>query len=64
MFLVDLFNVIINFWIMVSVRILFRSHLDKKFLAFSMNEAYELISEYDSSNIVSVHIYPNYHGNE
>lgn len=45
---------------MVSVRIVLNSYEDKKFLVFSMNEALELIREYDSSNIISIHIYPNY----
>lgn len=45
---------------MVSVRIVLNSYEDKKFLAFSMNEALELIREFDSSNIKSIYIYPNY----
>ena len=45
---------------MVSVRIVLDSHEDKKFLAFSMSEALEVIREYDTSNIISIHIYPNY----
>lgn len=43
---------------MVVVRIRFKSHESKSFLAFSMNEAFELVSEYDSNNIISVHVYP------
>lgn len=45
---------------MVSVRIVMSSCEDKKFLAFSMNDALELISEYDCSDIKSIHINPNY----
>ena len=47
---------------MVSLRVLFKSHVDKKFIAFSLDEAFELLGEFDSSNIVSIHIYPNYNG--
>lgn len=45
---------------MVSLRVLFKCHKDKKFIAFSLGEAFELLNELDSSNIVSIHIYPNY----
>lgn len=45
---------------MVSVRILFSSHENKKFLAFSMKEAFDIVNEYDNSDIISVHFYPNY----
>lgn len=45
---------------MVSLRVLFKSHVDKKFIAFSLDEVFELLGEFDSSNIVSIHIYPNY----
>ncbi len=47
---------------MVSVRIVFKSHEDVKFLAFSMAEASEVVNGYDVKNIMSVHFYPNYQG--
>jgi hypothetical protein len=45
---------------MVSLRVLFKSHKDKKFIAFTLPEVFDLLGELDSSNIVSIHIYPNY----
>lgn len=45
---------------MVSVRINFKSYDVKKFLTFTMNEAFDLVNEYDSETIMSVHFYPNY----
>ena len=35
-------------------------HLLIKFLAFSLDEAFEFLGELDSTNIISIHIYPNY----
>lgn len=45
---------------MVSLRVLFKSHKDRKFIAFTLGEVFELVNELDISNIVSIHIYPNY----
>lgn len=45
---------------MVSMRIVFKSHVDRKFIAFSMDEVFEFLGELDSTNIISIHIYPNY----
>lgn len=45
---------------MVSLRVLFKSHKDKKFIAFTLPEVFDFLGELDSSNIVSIHIYPNY----
>lgn len=47
---------------MVSARIVFKSHEDVKFLAFSMAEAFEVVNGYDVNDITSVHFYPNYQG--
>lgn len=45
---------------MVSLRVVFKSHVDRKFIAFTLAQAYELLDELDSSNIKAIHIYPNY----
>ena len=44
---------------MIRFRILFKSHIDRKFIAFTLDEVFEVLSELDSSNIVSIHIYPD-----
>lgn len=44
---------------MVSLRVSFKSHKSMKFIAFSLSQAFELLSELDSSNMESIHIYPN-----
>lgn len=44
---------------MVSLRVTFKCNKSMKFIAFSLSQAFELLSELDSSNIVSIRIYPN-----
>ena len=45
---------------MISVRIVFKGYQDKKFVAFTMSEAKELIDEYDVNDVLSIHFYPHY----
>ena len=45
---------------MVSVRIVFKSYQDKKFVAFTMSEAKELVDEFNIDDVLSIHFYPHY----
>ena len=45
---------------MVSVRIVFKGYQDKKFVAFTMSEAKEIIDDYDIDDVLSIHFYPHY----
>lgn len=45
---------------MVSVCVFFKSHVYRKFIAFSLAQASELLDELDSSNIDTIIINPNY----
>lgn len=45
---------------MVLIRIVFKSYEVQKFVAFTMAEAESLVDEYDSKDLLSVHLYPNH----
>ena len=45
---------------MISVRVLLKSHEFNKFVAFSLDEAYQIVhDEFDISNVISIHFYPD-----
>ena len=41
---------------MVSLRVTFKCHKSMNFIAFSLGQAFELLSELDGSNIASIRI--------
>lgn len=45
---------------MVSIRIVFKDFDSRRFLAFTMSEAKELVDEYDINDVLSIHFYPHY----
>ncbi len=51
----------LKFLVMVYIRIVFRNWISKDFFAFSFSEAYDILNQFKIDNIISIHIYPNYH---
>lgn len=44
---------------MIDIRIVFNDWHSTNFVAFSLSEAFTLVQEYDSTSIISIHIYPH-----